>query len=30
MTWQKRLFVAATAVIGLVALVLSAGAGWFD
>jgi hypothetical protein len=30
MTWQMRLFTGATAVVGLLALALAAGAGWFD
>jgi hypothetical protein len=30
MTWQMRLFAAVTTTAGLIALALSAGAGWFD
>jgi hypothetical protein len=30
MTWQKRLLFGFSVTIGLLALALSAGAGWFD
>jgi hypothetical protein len=30
MSWQKRLFAGVATVMGLVALAMSASAGWFD